>query len=92
VPQTANTITTRIDSDLKEELQRIAKAERRSASFIANQAIENLVAERRATRELVELGMQLAEQGASSIPAEDIHSWILAEDDTAPFPAGTRTS
>jgi hypothetical protein len=36
--------------------------------------------------------MQLAEQGASSIPAEDIHSWILAEDDTAPFPAGTRTS
>lgn len=84
--------STRIDSDLKEELQRIAKAERRSASFIANQAIENLVAERRATRELVELGMQLAEQGASSIPAEDIHSWILAEDDTAPFPAGTRTS
>lgn len=84
--------STRIDSDLKEELQRIAKAERRSASFIANQAIENLVAERRATRELVELGMQLAEQGASSIPAEDIHSWILAEDDTAPFPAETRTS
>lgn len=84
--------STRIDSDLKEELQRIAKAERRSVSFIANQAIENLVAERRATRELVELGMQLAEQGASSIPAEDIHSWILAEDDTAPFPAGTRTS
>ena len=84
--------STRIDSDLKEELQRIAKAERRSASFIANQAIENLVAERRATRELVELGMQLAEQGASSIPAEDIHSLILAEDDTAPFPAGTRTS
>jgi predicted transcriptional regulator len=84
--------STRIDSDLKEELQRIAKAERRSVSFIANQAIENLVAERRATRELVELGMQLAEQGASSIPAEDIHSWILAEDDTAPFPAETRTS
>jgi predicted transcriptional regulator len=84
--------STRIDSDLKEELQRIAKAERRSASFIVNQAIENLVAERRATRELVELGMQLAEQGASSIPAEDIHSWILAEDDTAPFPAETRTS
>lgn len=84
--------STRIDSDLKEELQRIAKAERRSTSFIANQAIENLVAERRATRELVELGMQLAEQGASSIPAEDIHSWILAEDDTAPFPAETRTS
>ena len=84
--------STRIDSDLKEELQRIAKAERRSVSFIANQAIENLVAERRATRELVELGMQLAEQGASIIPAEDSHSWILAEDDTAPFPAGTRTS
>lgn len=87
-----STFTTRIDSDLKEELQRIAKAERRSASFIANQAIENLVAERRATRELVELGMQLAEQGVSSIPAEDIHSWLLAEDDTAPFPAETRTS
>ena len=81
--QGASTFTKRIDIDLKEEFQRIAKAERRSASFIANQAIENLGAERQATRELIDLGMQFAEQGASSIPAEDIHSWILTEDDTA---------
>ena len=83
MPQTANTITTRIDSDLKEELHHLADAERRNESIVANQSVKHLTAERRATRELVELGMQLAEQGASSIPAEDIHSWILAEDDTA---------
>lgn len=83
-----STFTTRIDSALKAELERIARAEKRSASFIANQAIENLVEERRATRELVELGLQLVEQGASTIPAEDIHAWMLSDDEAAPFPAG----
>lgn len=87
-----STFTTRIDSELKAELERIARAERRSASFIANQAIENLVEERRATRELVELGLKLVEQGAPTIPAEDIHAWMLSEDENAPFPAGRVSS
>lgn len=87
-----STFTTRINSDLKAELERIARADKRSASFIANQAIENLVEERRATRELVELGLQLIEQGAPNIQPEDIHAWMLSDDDSAPFPAGRANS
>lgn len=87
-----STFTTRINSDLKAELERIARSERRSASFIANQAIENLVAERRATRELVEFGLQMVERGTPSIPAEDIHSWMRSEDEALPFPAGRASS
>lgn len=87
-----STFTTRINSDLKAELERIARADKRSASFIANQAIENLVEERRATRELVELGLQLIEQGAPTIRPEDIHAWMLSDDDSAPFPAGRANS
>ena len=84
--------TTRIDSALKAELERIARAERRSTSFMANQAIENFVEEHKATRELVELGLKLIEQRAPTIPAEDIHAWMLAEDEGAPFPTGRTVS
>ena len=92
IPMATTSFTTRIDRDLKAELERIAHAEKRSASFIANQAIENLVAERHATHELVELGLQLVEQGAPTIPAEDIHAWMLCEDEAEPFPVGRANS
>lgn len=78
--------TTRIDSDLKAELEEIARMENRSASFMANQAIKSLVEERKATRELIELGLEMVEAGAPTIASEDIHAWLLAEDENAPFP------
>ncbi|RVT80626.1 hypothetical protein DXV76_21115 [Rhodobacteraceae bacterium CCMM004] len=78
--------TTRIDADLKAELERIASFEDRSASYMANQAIRNFVEERTATRELVELGLEMVDRGAPGIPAQDIHEWMLAEDDRA-FPS-----
>lgn len=77
-------LTTRIDSDLKSRLQRVAQLERRSASFIANQAIQNLVEEREATRELVQTGLMLADKGVSISP-EAIHTWMHGPAD-APFP------
>jgi predicted transcriptional regulator len=77
-------LTTRIDSDLKSRLQRVARLERRSASYIANQAIQNLVEEREATRELVETGRMLADKGVSISP-EAIHAWMHGPAD-APFP------
>ena len=80
--------TTRIDADLKLELERIARSDKRSASFMANQAIRNLVEERKATYELVEVGLELIKQGAPSIPAEDMHAWMLSDDDSESFPAG----
>lgn len=83
-------LTTRIDSDLKIELEQIARFERRSASFMANQAIRNLVEERRATRELVDTGLALLEMGAPSMASEDIHSWLASDDEV--FPEGRSAS
>ena len=77
-------LTTRIDPDLKAELEQIARFERRSASFMANQAIRNLVEERRATRELVDTGLALVETGAPSISSGDIHAWLASDDEAFP--------
>lgn len=79
-------LTTRIDADLKAELERIARYERRSASFMANQAIRNLVEERRATRELVETGLALVEKRAPAIAAGDVHAWLASDEEA--FPQG----
>jgi hypothetical protein len=39
----------------------------------------------------VEAGLELIETGAPSIPAKDIHDWMLSDDDALPFPAGRVT-
>ena len=77
--------TARIDQELKTELEQIARYERRSAGFIAGQAIRNLVEERRATRELVETGLKLVEMGAPSLSSQDFHAW-LEGDENVGFP------
>jgi predicted transcriptional regulator len=79
--------TARIDKDLKTELDQIARFERRSAGFMANQAIRNLVEERKATRDLIDTGLALIEMGAPSVPAKEMHDWLFAEEDL-PFPQG----
>ena len=78
--------TTRIDADLKAELEQIARYEDRSASYIANQAIRNFVEERKATRELVDLGLEMVERGMPGIDPEAVHAWLLADEET-PFPS-----
>ena len=57
------TFTTRIDQDLKARLERIARLENRSASDVANRAIEAAVLEREATHELVDIGLQMVDDG-----------------------------
>jgi predicted transcriptional regulator len=79
--------TARIEQDLKIELDKIARYERRSAGFMANQAIRNLVEERMATRALVETGLALVAMNAPSVPATEMHDWLFAEEDL-PFPKG----
>ncbi len=78
--------TTRMDTDLKVELEEIARMENRSASFMANQAIRSLVEERKATRELIELGLEMVAAGALTLAPDNIHVWLLAEAENAPFP------
>lgn len=83
-------LTARIDPDLKAELEQIARFEHRSASFLANQAIRNLVEERRATRELVDTGLALVEMGAPSVASEDVHAWLVSDNEA--FPEGRSAS
>lgn len=90
-PMPTASFTTRIDAELKAELEQIARFEDRSASYMANQAIRNFVEERKATRELVEIGLEMVERGAPGIPEEDIDAW-LAADDEQPFPKPRSTT
>lgn len=76
--------TTRLDADLKSRLQKIAAQDSQSVSFMAKQAIENFVAEREATMDLVDLGLKLADKGVS-IPEKAIQDWMRGPAD-APFP------
>ncbi len=77
--------TTRIDADLRAELEAIARFEDRSASWLANQAIRNFVEERIATRELLRAGLALIERGAEGVASDAVHEWLLADDERA-FP------
>ena len=79
--------THRMDPDLKAELERIARFDDRSASYIANLAIRAFVDERQATRELVREGLRQVEAGAPSLSADEVRDWLLAKDDR-PFPEG----
>ena len=76
--------TTRLDTELKARLEEIAQYEDRSASYVANRAIQNFVEEREATRALIEVGLNLAEREVS-ISESAIDSWLNSPEDT-PFP------
>jgi predicted transcriptional regulator len=78
--------TTRLDTELKVELERIALAEDRSASWVANQAIRAFVEERRAVRDLLDAGLEMVARESSGAAPEEVHDWMLADDDR-PFPA-----
>jgi predicted transcriptional regulator len=80
-----SSLTTRLDADLKSDLEQIARFDKRSTSYMANLAIRNLVEERKATRELIQTGLALVEGGAGSLSSESVHEWFLA-DDEQPFP------
>ncbi len=77
--------TTRLDETLKAQLDEIARFEDRSTSYIATQAIRAYVEERLATRELIGLGLELAEQNAGGVEAGRVHDWLLGDSDR-PFP------
>ena len=79
------TFTTRLDTQVKSDLETIARYEDRSASYLANQAITALVEERKATHDLIAVGLQLIDKGVS-ISEDAMDTWFDGPDD-APFPA-----
>jgi predicted transcriptional regulator len=78
-----------MDPELRAELEKIARFDDRSASYIANLAIRAFVEERQATRELVLEGLRQVEAGAPSVPVDEVQDWLLADDDR-PFPEGRK--
>lgn len=81
--------THRIDPELRAELEKIARFDDRSASYVANLAIRAFVEERQATRELVLEGLRQVEAGGPSITADEVQDWLLAED-ARPFPSARK--
>jgi predicted transcriptional regulator len=80
-----------MDPELRAELERIARFDDRSASYIANLAIRAFVEERQATRELVREGLRQVEAEAPSVPPDEVRDWLLA-DDGRPFPKARKAS
>lgn len=70
------TFTTRIDKDLKARLEKIAKYDNRSASFVANEAIRHVVEEREATHELVNVGLAMIDKGVGMVSREAVDEWL----------------
>jgi predicted transcriptional regulator len=81
---TTTTFTTRMDLGLKKRLELLAARDKRSASYVANLAIQNMVEEREATRDLVCVGLELAKAG-HSIAEDDIDAWLRNTEEAA-FP------
>lgn len=70
------TFTTRIDQDLKARLERIAKYDNRSASYVANEAIRHVVEEREATHDLVSAGLAMIDKGVGMVSREAVDEWF----------------
>ncbi|WP_172332586.1 CopG family ribbon-helix-helix protein [Mangrovicoccus sp. HB161399] len=81
----STSFTHRMDAELKSELEKIARFDDRSASYVANLAIRAFVEERHATRDLVREGLRQVDAGAPGLQARDVHDWLLSGD-SAPFP------
>lgn len=89
----SSSFTTRIDAELKSRLERIARFEERSASYIANQAIRALVEDREYTHQLIQIGLEQIEAGRS-ISEREMDEWVegWAEGENRPFPKASLTS
>lgn len=85
--------TTRIDTELKAKLEDIARQEERSASYMANQAIQALVEDREYTQRLIDIGLQEIAAG-NTISEERMDDWVnsWSEGEERPFPAATNSS
>ena len=81
---TTTTFTTRIDTDLKTRLQKIAETDQRSASYMANEAIRLMVEDREATQKLIEFGLEDIKRGIA-ISEEAVDAWLDGPED-AQFP------
>lgn len=88
---TTTTFTTRLNAKLKKRLEDVARRDRRSASFMANLAIENLVEERDALRDLVTVGRELARRDIA-MSEDAVDAWLRNPEDVPLPPAKKSTT
>lgn len=71
----STSITILLDDDLRQRLEEVARAERRSASALVVEAIEEMLTEKAARRDLVLEALNEAEKG-EFISEEAVLSWF----------------
>src|SRR5882672_10588550 len=72
-----STFTIRVSSDIKHRLDKLAKAIKRTRSWLAADAVENYVAEQERHLVLIEQAERAIEAGRS-VPHEEVARWLLS--------------
>ena len=75
----STTLTIRVDKEMKDRLERIAKSQRRSKAFIAVQAIEDYLAVQEAQIKGIEEAIASMDSG-EGIEHERVREWIESWD------------
>jgi predicted transcriptional regulator len=88
----STTITVRLDRELRNKLEQLAKSTRRSKSFLAAEAIAEYVELNAWQIEQIEQAVAEADAGGPFVPHEDVERWAmsLGTANELPRPKGTR--
>ena len=81
------TFSVRIPDDLRQEVDALAKANRRSRSFLVKEALQAYVDEQKAYREAIEEAIKEADEGIF-ISGEAVDQWLASwgTDNVLPMP------
>ena len=69
------TLTIRVDQDMKDRLEAVAKQQKRSKSFLAGEAIEEYLAVQEWQERRIREAIEAADRG-ELIPHEEVMAWI----------------
>ena len=70
------TISVRLERELRDRLEALARSTRRSKSFLAAEAISAYVAANAWQVEGVQQALDDIERGAKGVPQEDVEAWV----------------
>ena len=78
-------LSLRIDANLKKDLEREARREERSVSYLAVKAIESMLRERAEKRTVIRAAVSEADEGAF-ISQEAMDAWVSSWDENSELP------
>ncbi len=82
------TLTLRIDSELKDQLDQLAQSTHRSKSYLAAEAIRQFVAVNNWQIDGINKAVKMADGGGPFIPHDEVEAWLTTwgTDDEIPPP------